>query len=112
MTQRNNNLAVPDFPPQSPQSQAGASLPPIQDQLDQLTQLVHQLIQNHHHNGADASSIQLSTEVRGLFETVSAVPSGTPQNLFDQFKVYENSGTHRLYWYDAVAHAWRYAAGT
>lgn len=56
--------------------------------------------------------VNLDTQVFGLFEVVSAVPTGTPKMLFDQIKIYTNGSTYRLYWYDWVNHNWRYATGT
>lgn len=54
----------------------------------------------------------LNTDVFGMFETVSAVPSGAPKDVYDQIKIYSNSTTYRLYWYDYSNNAWRYASGT
>lgn len=56
--------------------------------------------------------VNLDTNIYGLFEVVSAIPSGTPKSVYDQIKIYTNSTTYRLYWYDQVNHAWRYASGT
>lgn len=58
------------------------------------------------------TKINFNTDIIGLFEVVSAAPSGTPKNVYDQVKIYTNGTTYRLYWYDQVNHAWRYATGT
>jgi len=56
--------------------------------------------------------VNLNTDIIGLFEVVSAAPTGVPKDLFDQVKIYHNGTTYRLYWYDNVNHEWRYATGT
>jgi hypothetical protein len=56
--------------------------------------------------------VNLNTDIIGLFEVVSVVPTGTPRDLYDQIKIYSNSTTYRLYWYDSTSAAWRYASGT
>ena len=48
----------------------------------------------------------------GNFEVVSSAPTGNPTNFQNQIKIYSNGSTYRLYWYDTVNHAWRYASGT
>lgn len=83
-----------------------------QTQLAQLQALIVQMIHAHLHNGNDAQQINLTTDITGLFEVVSAVPTGTPRRLYDQIKIYTNSTTYRLYWYDYTAHVWHYATGT
>lgn len=104
-----NNLVKPDYPTQqSIQQQAGDSQTNTESRLLALEAMIH----NHHHNGSEASGIQLNTDVRGLLETVSAVPTGVPQNLFDQVKIYVNGTTYRLYVYDANAQTWHYASLT
>lgn len=70
------------------------------------------LIATHQHDGGQATRIDLDTSVFGLFETVSAVPTAVPANLYDQIKIYKNSTTYRLYWYDGINNQWRYATGT
>jgi hypothetical protein len=59
-----------------------------------------------------AQSVDLDTDLFGMFEVVSAVPAGVPRMLYDQVKIYTNGTTYRLYWYDTVGHAWHYATGT
>lgn len=48
----------------------------------------------------------------GIVETVTAVPTGKPTNLINQFKIYKNGVTYRFYWYDALNNQWRYVIGT
>lgn len=48
----------------------------------------------------------------GLFETISAVPTGKPTNLLNQIKFYSSGGTRRIYIYDAKNDTWRYATLT
>lgn len=56
--------------------------------------------------------VTIETDLLGMFEVVSAVPTLTPRTAYDQIKIYSNSTTYRLYWYDWVNNAWRYATGT
>jgi hypothetical protein len=85
------------------QSQAGSDQNSPQDQLDALNQRIQSLEQK---------KINLNTDLFGLFEVVSAVPAGAPKIPYDQIKIYTNGSTYRLYWYDPVNNAWRYATGT
>lgn len=71
-------------------------------------------IENHEHNGSDAPQINF-LDLLGFIESVDAVPTIVPKNLFDQVKLYSNAGTRRIYFYvmDSVGvGAWRYAALT
>lgn len=68
-------------------------------------------MREHTHNGVLASKTDLEF-LDGLFETVSAVPSATPQNVFDQVKIYISGSTRRLYMYSNTEKAWRYTALT
>lgn len=65
-------------------------------------------IQDHTHNGSDASKIRLEN-IRGFFEIVSVAPTHIPRNAFEQIKLYVNGATYRIYFYDYKAKAWRYA---
>lgn len=56
--------------------------------------------------------LNLNTDIIGLFETVSAVPTGVPTGPWQQIKFYSNSTTYRLYMYDATNNVWRYATLT
>lgn len=55
---------------------------------------------------------QRADDVFGLFETVSAAPTGIPKTWFDQIKIYTNGATLRLYWYDATNATWHYVTAT
>ncbi|MCK9371052.1 hypothetical protein M0R04_14165 [Candidatus Dojkabacteria bacterium] len=48
----------------------------------------------------------------GVFETVTAAPTGTPTNMINQIKIYTNGSTYRLYWYDAKNNVWHYVTAT
>ena len=72
---------------------------------------IDQRIQQHWHKGHDSARINLF-DVFGLIETVDAVPTGKPKTFSEQLKIYKNSTTYRLYWYDSVNDQWRYATGT
>ena len=56
--------------------------------------------------------INWNTDIIGLFETVSAVPTLTPTKPYDQIKFYSNATTYRLYVYDQTNQVWRYATLT
>ncbi len=75
-----------------------------------ITELENQM-RSHAHKGYDTQRIDFF-DVFGLFDTVSAVPTGIPNTPKDQIKIYKNSTTYRLYWYDFVNAQWRYATGT
>lgn len=51
-------------------------------------------------------------DIFGLFETVSTAPVGVPNTPYDQIKIYVNSTTYRLYWYDSTAGVWHYVTAT
>lgn len=67
-------------------------------------------IQEHRHNGIGDQRINLS-DIMGMILTVSAVPTHTPRNLYEQFVIYTNGATYRFYWYDTTNKVWRYAVG-
>ena len=69
---------------------------------DQLTQAVQAL-----QSQLSAITVQLNTQVQGLFECVSVVPTGKPSNVYDQVKIYASGGTKTLYLYDYINSAWR-----
>jgi hypothetical protein len=46
----------------------------------------------------------------GSIETVTAVPTGKPTKLVDQFKFYSSGATYRLYVYNSKADVWRYTS--
>lgn len=48
----------------------------------------------------------------GLFQTVSATPTGIPRSVYDQVKIYVNSTTYRLYIYDFTGNVWHYTTLT
>lgn len=45
-------------------------------------------------------------------KAISTAPTFIPKNYFDQFQLYENAGTYRLYIYVSEAAGWRYVALT
>lgn len=48
----------------------------------------------------------------GFIDTVNVVPTNIPKKLAEQILIYSNGGTYRLYIYDTVNNAWRYATLT
>lgn len=89
---------------------------PTQDDTEfrfqEVERKIDEKIANHIHDGGGAQRINFNTDIIGLFETVSAVPTGSPKGPYDQVKVYVNGGTLRLYWYDGVANVWHYVTAT
>lgn len=69
------------------------------------------VVPEHFHNGNEQPRIQLRTDIAGLFETVSSIPTGVPKDIFGQIKIYTSGASYRLYWYDTANGAWRYATG-
>lgn len=69
-------------------------------------------IRNHDHSGLQAQAIDWSTNITGLFETVSVAPTNVPKSPYDQVKIYVNSTTYRIYWYDSTGHVWHYVTAT
>ena len=51
-------------------------------------------------------------EAIGIIDTVTAVPTGKPTNMLNQFKFYSNGATYRFYVYDAKNNVWRYSSLT
>lgn len=79
--------------------------------IEQRLQNLERQMREHSHNGFNGGQIFFKN-LFGLFETVSEVPTTTPKTTYDQIKIYSNSTTYRLYWYDSVNGVWRYATGT
>lgn len=82
------------------------SAPNLQDITAQIQQLSAEIdkVQN--------TRINFNTDLIGLFQTVSVVPTAVPQSPYQQIKIYVNSTTYRLYVYDGVGRVWHYATLT
>lgn len=52
------------------------------------------------------------SELFGMFQTVSAVPTATPKRLINQIQFYSSGATYRLYIYDTTNNVWRYSTLT
>lgn len=78
---------------------------------EQRIQLLEQQMREHAHNGFLGGQIYLRS-LFGLFETVSVAPTTIPKTTYDQIKIYVNSTTYRLYWYDSVGSVWHYVTAT
>lgn len=79
----------------------------LQNQINQLSLRLNEFIFNK----------QINTRVNffdifGKFEVVSAVPTGKPNDVSGQIKIYVNGVTYRLYWYDTTAGVWHYVTAT
>lgn len=79
--------------------------------LENRIQRLEQQMRDHMHSGHNDTRINLR-DIFGKFEVVSVAPVGKPNDVEGQIKIYTNGATYRLYWYDIVADAWRYATGT
>lgn len=77
---------------------------------EEIRNYIDEAIKNHTHNGVDSQLINVRF-ISLLFDTVNTVPSHTPQNIFEQIKIYNSGGTYRLYWYDTNLKQWHYAVG-
>jgi len=51
-------------------------------------------------------------DIFGMFQTVTTAPTATPKNFFNQIQIYSSGGTFRIYIYDTVSNAWKYATLT
>lgn len=65
----------------------------------------------HNHDGTNSEPIDFKN-LRGLLQVVSAVPTSKPTSIYQQILIYVNGATLRLYVYDALNDAWRYATLT
>lgn len=68
-------------------------------------------VRRHTHDGANSERIGIENLV-GFIRTVSAAPTWIPKSFEEQFALYANGATYRLYCYDSINKAWRYAALT
>jgi hypothetical protein len=64
-------------------------------------------------NPADyiAPSLRIK-DLLGLIPTISSAPTYIPKRFADQFRIYANGVTYRLYIYDVSNATWRYVALT
>lgn len=101
-------------PLQQPGSGMGTqvTIQSLQQQVQELQRQIDELIKSHQHDGLNASLIDLDLHLDGLLETVDTAPTGTPRNLYEQVKIYVNSTTYRLYWYDSEGAVWHYVTAT
>lgn len=75
------------------------------------TQLIQQVQDIQHKVDAlIAQRVNLNTDIIGMFETLTAAPTGIPFNVFQQVKLATISGTTYLYLYDTAGHTWKRVA--
>lgn len=79
----------------------------LQNQIDQLNSKFNEFIFNKQTN----TRVNFF-DILGKFEVVSSAPSGKPNNVSEQIKIYVNGATYRLYWYDTTAGVWHYVTAT
>ncbi len=63
-------------------------------------------------NQPELNTPQEASNLLGSFETVTAVPTAIPKNIYNQIKFYSNGTTYRIYIYDQKNGVWRYASLT
>jgi hypothetical protein len=80
--------------------------------ISDLSIKIDTLIERHIHDGGGSTRINWNTDIIGLFETVSLVPTLVPTKPYDQIKFYSNGITYRMYIYDNTNKVWRYATLT
>lgn len=68
-------------------------------------------IVGHDHDGVNSQRFDIS-HLLGFIRTVSVAPAWTPRSFSEQFAIYKNGATIRLYCYDTTNGAWRYTALT
>jgi hypothetical protein len=105
-------IEQPDFPHPQLQSyqpiagQVYSSAPDLNSLSNQIQDALNKI------NNLMEKRINFNTDIIGLFETVSAVPTGIPASPYQQIKIYVNGATLRLYWYDGNANVWHYVTAT
>jgi len=68
-------------------------------------------VKKHTHDGTNSEKLHIR-DFTGFIATVDAVPTHEPKGFYDQFKMYVNGATLRLYMYDYTNGTWRYATLT
>lgn len=99
--------------PQEYQPEAGSALEAVH-QLARGTAADERTVADvagHTHDGINSQKLDIANLV-GFIQTVSAAPTWTPTGFPEQFAIYKNGATIRLYCYDTVNKAWRYTALT
>lgn len=66
---------------------------------------------HHDHDNINSTKINISN-LLGLIEVVSVIPTHTPKYFFQQFKIYVNGATKRFYVYNYKTGSWLYTALT
>lgn len=84
---------------------------PSADALEARLEVLEMMMGLHIHDGNMSTRVNMS-DLFGLFETVSTVPTISPLSIFDQVKLYSNAGTFKLYVFDATNNAWRFVTLT
>lgn len=51
-------------------------------------------------------------QFKGLLQTFTTAPTHTPKNISEQICIAYISTEYRLYWYDTLQKAWKYAVGS
>ena len=74
----------------------------IKDNFDDI----RRILREHRHEGGESDQINLF-DIFGSLETISAVPTNTPTNIYEQNKLYISGLKRRLYVRDVLNGAWR-----
>ncbi len=115
------NKIIPSFSHPQQQSslpsygQVDGYTPDLNDlarQVNELSVRIDNKIHQHIHDGGDAKRINLNTDILGIFDTVSVIPTATPSSFYEQIKIYTNGTTYRFYWFDVKNNIWHYVTAT
>jgi len=63
-------------------------------------------------SGKDMQREARTEDIRQGFRVVSSEPTTAPRNYYESIVIYVSGATYRLYTYDEVNSAWRYATLT
>lgn len=58
------------------------------------------------------NTVMRANDLLGMFQTVTSAPTSAPRTLINQIQIYSSGGTFRIYIYDTVSNAWKYATLT
>lgn len=81
----------------------------MQEQIDRLQKQIDEIKQgNINQIGVQNDYVNIKN-INDFIEVVSVIPTHTPQNFYEQIKIYINGATYRIYVYNNIQNSWRYA---
>jgi hypothetical protein len=63
-------------------------------------------MEDHRHKGGSSGPRIDIVDLNGLIPTVSAAPTYIPTKFQEQFRIYQNGATKRLYMYNTLNSIW------